>query len=361
MTAALSLGGMESVSAAGDAYTRTLLGLTEHEMQMHAEHGSLAGGAIKPPSDPSADAKREPVGGDTHEQLTRIGVNALRWYALAGASALVLERVRRLNLHQGRTPILAASRVVGGLHAFTTCLAAAVLAPHVWRASSRQTLVDAMGCQRNTKAETRLLELSLGYVRDARRPAPSPAAAPRLARPAHSARAPSRPPARRGRPPTRARVPPPPPQFVYDTIYMLAFEPDPLFLVHHGAALAIWGGSLRLGRGSGLPLAGLFLGESTTWLLNLWWLAKRAGNETLSRRLARAFTVAFIAVRLGLLPAIFVPYAHSTARGEYDERIGRIRSKVWCSLIGAVLLGGGVWAKSLIKGALADYRRQKLR
>ena len=64
--------------------------------------------------------------------------------------------------------------------------------------------------------------------------------------------------------------PPPNPQ-------VAIFEPDPLFLVHHGLCICVWTDVLWSGRGNAMPLLFLAGGEATSPLNNMWWLAKKAG------------------------------------------------------------------------------------
>jgi len=59
----------------------------------------------------------------------------------------------------------------------------------------------------------------------------------------------------------------------------------------------------------------LLLGEATTPLLNVWWLARRAGNERVARHAGRVFTLLFLLFRTVLHPAITARLLERLVRG----------------------------------------------
>lgn len=244
------------------------------------------------------------------ERVRRVLSAAAKWAVVYAAAAVVCKHARFLNLHAGRSPFMAASRVTSAAHALVAFVAAARLIPKREVLLAPAKFARGIGARPNTRAEERLIELSLGY-------------------------------------------------FCFDTCYMLAYERDPMFFAHHAVTLAIWPGALRAGRGSELVVLGLLLGESTGPLLNAWWLAKRGGHAALAQPLSRLFTAAFLLVRLGVLPALNVPFARAAFSGQYDERLGRGRARLWGYLVTAAVLGGFAWAKQLLAGLLADLAKSK--
>ena len=112
--------------------------------------------------------------------------SASRWCALFSASALLFRLNKDLRLHTNRLPLEAASRVVGATHAAWASFSAFKLAPQLlefW--APAQYMLDVRD-RPSTRQERAVLEGSLGY-------------------------------------------------FVWDFIYLLLWERDPLFLVHHVA------------------------------------------------------------------------------------------------------------------------------
>jgi len=182
-------------SQASDGFVSALLGLSEADLAQHESlvYASLDGGVH---SDPSADS---PGPEERAEHLRLTVKSALSFSALFGASVFALRRLRALNLHSA--PAESAARVVSLVHALCTTCAAGVLAPALWSRLSASEFASSLFRRRNSRAERRLAALSNGY-------------------------------------------------FVYDMLYLLVYEPDPLFLAHHAVCLTIWNGALARGRGA---------------------------------------------------------------------------------------------------------------
>ena len=101
-------------------------------------------------------------------------------------------------------------------------------------------------------------------------------------------------------------------------------------------------------------------GEVTGPLLNLWWLAKKSQRPELARRLSRAFTVLFLAMRLGVFPAFCTRYVQSVYSGEMGTMVRSERlARLWAVVNVAAVLGGVVWSKALIQGYIADTRKSR--
>lgn len=133
--------------------------------------------------------------------------------------------------------------------------------------------------------------------------------------------------------------------------YMILFDRDPMFFLHHMFPLIMWPQCIWQGSGSALPMGALVLGESSTPLLGLWWLAKTAGNTRLALSLSRVFTLVFLLFRLGAMPPYVAIFVRAVLAGQLDERFGGpARARVWALLAIMGVGGGFVWSKNLIKG-----------
>ena len=106
-----------------------------------------------------------------------------------------------------------------------------------------------------------------------------------------------------------------------------------------------------------MPLIALALGEATTPLLGAWWLAKTSAKKStgghssaIELHLARAFTLSFLLIRIGVLPAYCAALVRASVRGELDEALGPRRARLWAVLLAGVVGGGFVWGRSLVRG-----------
>lgn len=288
---------------AADAFILRLLGLSEEDLAEHEAllHASLDGVT----SDRSSEV---PSAADLVDYARRSLRSMAFFAAIFRLSTLLFRRWHKLNLHRASAPAESAARVASFVHALTTACAAGVLTPWLWSRCSASEFATILFSRRSSRAEARLTCLSNGY-------------------------------------------------FMYDAVYLLAHEPDPLFLAHHVVCLAIWNGILARGRGGDMVSGMLLLGEATTPLLSLWWLARRAGNQRLARRLGRVFTVAFLLFRTILHPAVTRRLLERLFAGDYDRRIGKLRARLWVGLTSAAVLGGFVWAKALVKGQMQDIKQ----
>ena len=243
--------------------------------------------------------------------LQPIARHASSFGLLFAISTLLLSRVKKLNLHSGQTPLLAAARIVSSVHATMTFLRAAGLSDPSLLLSPRD-FAASVGTRKNREADEALLHLSCGY-------------------------------------------------FCYDLVYIMLKEYDTKFIVHHLVSLTLWGSSLHAERGSELTNCCLLMGESTTTLLNLWWLAKRAGHERIATLLSRAFTAGFLTVRVALLPCYVLPFAKEALLGDLETRVGKLRARLWAALVVLSMAGSLVWARSLVRGFLKDLRKGKIK
>lgn len=299
-----------------DRFLRLLLGLQQRDLADHREKLRAADRAMAGLG-PTEEGPKHAV--TSSERARRIAVAAARWGALYAASTCVCKHSRWLNLREGRSPLESApaSRIVSFVHALSTFTAAAALVPDgtlsaLTMRSSPSVYMSAFGIVPNSRAEEALVELSTGY-------------------------------------------------FAFDSLYMLLYERDPVFFVHHAITLSIWPDSLRRGRGSEIVVLALLLGESTGICLNSWWLAKRGGNRALERPLSRLFTFAFLLMRVGLLPVLVVPFNKHAARGHYDGRLGKARARLWAVLFSAAITGSLIWAKALVQGLLKHAAARRAR
>lgn len=239
--------------------------------------------------------------GAHHHDLT-VCVYALLFASLYVAVAKVLRQTRGLNLHRGRTPVLAASRCISIVHATVSCAWAIVLILRKqggWRGLAPQNVIDEL-CRgvNNTVEEEALICWSLGY-------------------------------------------------FVADTVYMMLFEHDILFLLHHVFPIIIFTSALNAGTDSVLPLLTLALGEATGPFLGMRWLAKRAQNHWLNQILSRAFMISFLFIRLCVVPPYAVLLILKSHSGDINDSCGVV-GWVYITLISVSVSIGVVWSWRLI-------------
>ena len=144
--------------------------------------------------------------------------------------------------------------------------------------------------------------------------------------------------------------------FVYDTVYMLVLEHDPLFLMHHACGLTIFGLITHSGYGGHAAMIALAWGEFTNPLLSLWWLARKAKCKWLADLVSPVFTFLFIVIRIFIIPA----YAFSMSWTYLLGRTGR--SPFFCVALPicmtGVCVGGFIWAKQTITGFLKARRKK---
>ena len=250
--------------------------------------------------------KKAQTGIDTRAVLQ----SAAAWASLFAGTTLIFRHAKWLRLHSGkRLPIEAASRVVGAAHAAWSTAAAFSQCPELVRIDAPQKYMLSCGRRPTLPHERKILERSMGY-------------------------------------------------FVWDSIYLLLWERDPLFIVHHLSCLTNWGTCLAHGRGERVMWACMGYGEISGPLLNLWWLAKKSQRPALARVLSRLFTLVFLFFRLGVFPPFCLRYVQSVLRGEMGRMVRSERlARLWAVVNVAAVLGGVVWSKSLIKGFLADVKR----
>lgn len=122
---------------------------------------------------------------------------AAGWLAVFLASTAVLRGQRGFGLHEGVTPMQAASRVASFFHGTITTAAAL---PSCLGKSLEQIRLDTDAY--NTDTENRILEFSIGY-------------------------------------------------FLVDTVWLLKYDPDPTFLIHHFVTIVTWLSSRYLGNKRG--------------------------------------------------------------------------------------------------------------
>ena len=235
-----------------------------------------------------------------------IAQHAAEFAALYAVTTFVFKRMKLFDTR----PHMAAARVASAVHATITFLRAAKLTDMHTLASPAK-FASSVGMRENTEADEKLLHISCGY-------------------------------------------------FLYDLLYIFLCERDIKFVIHHLISLTVWGTTLNAGRGCELANCCLLMGESTTPILNAWWLAKQAGHERLARGLSRIFTAGFLGVRVAILPFYVVPFANEALRGEdLEKRVGTLRARLWAALVVLSMFGGLVWARSLVRGLLKDLRKGK--
>lgn len=223
-------------------------------------------------------------------------------------STQACRRISNFGLEQPPTPHMAAARIVSTLHATMTFLGAASLTD-MEQMKSPTAFAQTVGTRYNTEADIALLHFSCGY-------------------------------------------------FAMDLIYILLLERDTVFVIHHLISLILWGTTLYIGRGAELCICCLLMGESTTGLLNMWWLTKRAGHEQAARLFSRTFTFGFLAVRVCILPFFVYAFAREALTGDaIEQRVGRPMARLWACMVVLSMVGGLVWARALGRGFLKDLKK----
>ena len=146
-----------------------------------------------------------------------------------------------------------------------------------------------------------------------------------------------------------------------DFLYLLCAERDPMFLAHHAVCLSLWPASLAHRYGAGVLLVATCLGEASTPLMGLWWLAKAAAAPAwLQDSASRAFTAAFLPIRAGVLPIYASALLHAAFSGRLDGYLGAVRARVYAVVMAASVGGGLVWARALIRGLLKANQKRAL-
>lgn len=237
--------------------------------------------------------------------------SATRWALYFGGCTLVLRRLKCLRLHDTQLSIESGSRIVAATHAAWVSHRAFSMCPQLLRFWKPAGYMLSIGHRPSTRAERSVLESSLGY-------------------------------------------------FLWDSLYLLVEEPDPLFLVHHVSIITECITCLTHGRGERVIFAALAYGELTGPLLNLWWLSKRSQRPQLARRASRLFTILFLLIRLGIFPAFCTRYVQSVLSGDMGAMVGSERlARLWAVINVLAVAGGAVWSKALVAGYLTDVRRAR--
>jgi len=229
----------------------------------------------------------------------------------AGAFALLncvfaaaLAALPQVGLSRGRLPIQGASRFVAMTHAVLTVLISATVVAHL----SPQEVHDRVPLPLS-ETERRMLYLSVGY-------------------------------------------------FLQDTALLILFEWDVMFLVHHVAGIAIFFTSLRFDCAGVAPCIALFWGEMTNPLLSIWWIARKSKNGPLSDAVSPVFTVAFLVIRLLIVPV----YVFSIIWGYLvtaDLPMPFWARALLSALMALVTVGGFVWAKQTFMGFFKHRRKKR--
>merc|ERR1712224_684424 len=146
--------------------------------------------------------------------------------------------------------------------------------------------------------------------------------------------------------------------FLQDTAMILLFEWDVMFLVHHVAGIAIFLTSILFDCAGVAPCIALFWGEMTNALLSIWWIARKSKNGPLSDVVSPVFTVAFLVIRLFVVPV----YIFALIWG-FLATPG-VPMPLWAravvsALMALVTVGGFVWAKQTFLGFFKHRRKKR--
>ena len=252
-----------------------------------------------------AAALAAPVAAAVPADPLRATLGAAGAFALLnGVFAAALAALPRVGLSQGRLPIQGATRFVAMTHAVLTVLLSATVVAHL----SPQQVHDRVPLPLS-ETERRMLYLSVGY-------------------------------------------------FLQDTAMILLFEWDVMFLVHHVAGIAIFLTSILFDCAGVAPCIALFWGEMTNPLLSIWWIARKSKNGPLSDVVSPVFTVAFLVIRLFVVPV----YIFALIWG-FLATPG-VPMPLWAravvsALMALVTVGGFVWAKQTFLGFFKHRRKKR--
>lgn len=228
------------------------------------------------------------------------------WIVVFGSIFLALRLVfrvwKRLNLYQDTQPALAASRVVAIIHSTIIaywCFQEYGSASYPFDARDVWKLLDAPLTPRHLN----MVCFSLGY-------------------------------------------------FLYDFVYMIVYERDFAFLLHHVSALSIFGAVYWKERGAVILLVGLSWGEVTNPLQSSWWLARTANKAgRLNAIIAPLFTAVFLFVRFTALPYYVLSAAYALLAQPYGPMQVSLAVRAnWAFFFAAFTVGGWFWCVSLIRG-----------
>ncbi len=135
-------------------------------------------------------------------------------------------------------------------------------------------------------------------------------------------------------------------------MYLLTFEWDPTFLLHHVAAGSIFACVYGHGRGGVIVLVGLSWGEMTNWLQSSWQCARAINKDGwVATVLAKVFCVTFCTVRSIPMPYYIMSSAYVlVAQPIRPYLVPTWTRYLWAVMFTATVVGGVLWMKALVKG-----------
>lgn len=136
--------------------------------------------------------------------------------------------------------------------------------------------------------------------------------------------------------------------FACDTLYMLLFDRDPLFLLHHAAGIGLNALNVFSGFGGYYVTLGLFLGELSNPLQIVWTAAREYRYKRAYIKMTPYFTYFFLGLRVGVIP-VTAGYTiwHALCK---QQTMPLVQSLAMSSLMSGVVVGGWAWCYSLWRG-----------
>lgn len=139
--------------------------------------------------------------------------------------------------------------------------------------------------------------------------------------------------------------------FLLDTAYLLFWENDPVFLIHHGIAIGFWTSNLWVNKAGYHPVHMLLLGEITNPIQIIWDFSRKYKIKGLFRALSPIYTYFFIFARCFMMPPLTILHFRRIWGLSEIELKWKI---LWSILAGAINLAGFYWSMLIWKG----YRKK---
>jgi len=148
--------------------------------------------------------------------------------------------------------------------------------------------------------------------------------------------------------------------FLWDTLYVLCWEHNPMFIGHHVGVITFWAASLLSGR-SGTPASFcLALGESSGPLFSLEWIFRKAGAQALQEVTAKLFSTTFLSARCIATPVYAVPLLKALFSNHIPQSTSKTQSRLQGFIIFGVCFGGFEWSRLLLQKIAREGGTRKL-
>ena len=148
--------------------------------------------------------------------------------------------------------------------------------------------------------------------------------------------------------------------FTQDTLHFLLYEPtDTTLLLHHLISILFYTSILHTHLAGPAALAAIAMGELTNPLQCVWYLAKLCGSGRVYGVVSPVFTVAFVGMRVGVVPWWVWEIVRQFGEGWRRGEVGGGWAVMWSGMAVAMMLGSWVWSWQLSVGFLRWWTKRK--